>query len=832
MSLVSLALVGCQRTNASSTSPTSATDKTSQKTSTTTSTASSTTKESSSPVSSSSSTAEDSSSSSSAAIHLTDWTEAMKNEMKAHFDNQVIPFVDLGSDVTASYKTDKYFYRISAAGTLDATLISTIKTTFTTAGYTTKSETSSSLRMDHASGFSLRVTQGTNTLIYMDIMYFEPYDKTSVTTYSDQKAYTDLLASAHCENIPFIYLGSKKVTATSDSTGHFLTGGRASDTFLADVKASLDKANESLTTPDTWDVVKESKDGSYYYKATRTDYLNNITILRISTTSIGVDLDGKDLSLCTMQLTYSPDVIPTDWSDAVKEEMKDELDDQTVPFLNIGTLLDDGYGSKFCYKKDSASGMNFYRMIGKGYTLDQTRVNSYETALTAEGYTTKSKDANSLISENATTGISIRITADATLAKTIYLDVQYYEPYNKTGVTSYGDDVDDMMEYIFEGVSDVPFIYLGTKKASFATSDDTYYIKGGKASSTFFDDAKASLAAVNANKTEESQKWTVTDETDATTGAYVKAVRTNSDSSTDTMKIYTISGEGKDFSGNEIKICALGLEHKDATVPAPTGNWSSSIKTLFTSNLGGHAIPYLDLKDPHDYNLAYYLGYGEMTIDASTANTWVDTILDTSEAAFKNDTNRTDVATGTTWNVTKDKANHKLTASISFTDGYSMNVEVKRVQDEDEENWEPIDDSYHAQVYIKYSETPATTGWSDSMKKFFTTNLDGHALPYFDIKDSNPSYFYEDGAGEISAADGTWNDSILTDAQAAFDNDTSRTDVAAGTTWAVSYDEDEEKVTAKITFSDGCKMTVKVYDDGYTGDDSHAYISISFTQHS
>ncbi len=756
----------------------------------------------------------------------------MKSEMKAHFDNQVIPFVDLGSDVTASYKTDKYFYRISATGTLDATLISTIKATFTTAGYTTKSETSSSLRMDHASGFSLRITQGTNTLIYMDIMYFEPYDKTSVTTYSDQKAYTDLLASAHCENIPFIYLGSKKVTATSDSTGHFLTGGRASDTFLADVKASLDKANESLTAPDTWDIVKESKDGSYYYKATRTDYLNNITILRISTTSIGVDLDGKDLSLCTMQLSYSPAVIPTDWTDAVKEEMKDELDDQTVPFLNIGTLQDDGYGSKFCYKKDSASGMNFYRMIGKGYTLDQTRVNSYETALTAEGYTTKSKDANSLISENATTGISIRITADATLAKTIYLDVQYYEPYNKTGVTSYGDDVDDMIS-MFD-VDDVPFIYLGTKKASFATSDDTYYIKGGKASSTFFDDAKASLAAVNASKTEESQKWTVTDETDATIGAYVKAVRTNSDSSTDTMKIYTITGEGKDFSGNEIKICALGLEHKDATVPAPTGTWSSTIKDMFTSKLGGHAIPYLDLKS--DYNKpTFNSNTGTMTIQAlsQSTNTWQDIILDSSESAFKCDTNRTDVATGTTWNVTKDKANHKLAASISFTDGYSMNVEVARVQDVDEDDdWKPIDNSYHAEVYIEYKETSATTDWSDSMKNFFTTNLDGHALPYFDIKDSDPYIAFEDGWGEISAADGTWNDSILTDAQAAFDNDTSRTDVASGTTWTVTYDEDEEKVTAKITFSDGCKMTVKVYDDGYTGDDSHAYISISFTQHS
>lgn len=754
----------------------------------------------------------------------------MKSEMKTHFDNQVIPFVDLGSDVTASYKTDKYFYRISATGTLDATLISTIKTTFTTAGYTTKSETSSSLRMDHASGFSLRVTQGTNTLIYMDIMYFEPYDKTSVTTYSDQKAYTDLLASAHCENIPFIYLGSKKVTATSDSTGHFLTGGRASDTFLADVKASLDKANESLTAPDTWDIVKESKNGSYYYKATRTDYLNNITILRISTTSIGVDLDGNDLSLCTMQLSYSPAVIPTDWSDAVKEEMKHELDDQTVPFLNIGTLQDDGYGSsKFCYKKDSASGMNFYRMIGKGYTLDETRVNSYETALTAEGYTTKSKDTDSLISENATTGISIRITADATLAKTIYLDVQYYEPYNKTGVTSYGDDVDDMIS-MFD-VDDVPFIYLGTKKASFATSDDTYYIKGGKASSTFFDDAKASLAAVNATKTEESQKWTVTDETDTTIGAYVKAVRTNSDSSTDTMKIYTITGEGKDFSGNDIKICALGLEHN---VPAPTGIWSNSIKTNVFAKLGGHELPYLNLNDPHKQYKGLFKGDGKATIEAATKSTWTDTILDSSEAAFKNDTSRTDVAAGTTWNVTKDKADHKLTASISFTDGYSMNVEVARVQDEDEDDdWKPIDNSYHAEVTIVYAQTPATTGWSNTVKNFFTTNLDGHALPYFDIKDSDPYPFYDEGYGSITAADGTWNDSILTDAQAAFDNDTSRTDVASGTTWTVTNNEDDEYVKASITFSDGCKMTVKVQsvEDDYD-DDYHCDISITFTQHS
>ncbi len=761
----------------------------------------------------------------------------MKTEMKAHFDDQVVPFVDLGTDVTGTYKTDKYFYRISATGTLDATLIASFKTTLTASGYTTKSETATSLRMDHASGFSIRFTQGTNTLIYMDIMYFEPYDKTSVTTYSDQTNYTDLLAKANCENIPFIYLGSKKVTTSSDSTGNYITGGRASETFLDDVKAAFEKANESLTAPDTWDFVKESKNGSYYYKATRTDYLNNVTTIRVSTTSVGVDLDGNDLSLCTMQLEYAPAAIPTDWTDAVKEEMKDELDDQTVPFLNIGTLQDDGYGSKFCYKKDSTSGMNFYRLTGKGYTLDQTLVDSFETTLNGNGYATTSKNANSLISENATTGISIRITSDATLAKTIYLDVQYYEPYNKNGVTSYGDDVDDMMEYIFEGVSDVPFIYLGTKKAKF--SSDYSYIQGGKASSTFFDDAKASIAAVNATKTEESQKWTLTDETDTTIGAYVKAVRTNSDSSTDTMKIYTVTGEGKDFSGNDIKICALGLEHKTASVPAPTGSWSSSIKNLFTTKLGGHAIPYLDLKDPHSYNLAYYLGYGEMTIDASTANTWEDAILDTSEAAFNNDTNRTDVAAGTTWSVTKDKANHKLTASISFTDGYSMDVEVKRVQDEDEMTWEPIDDSYHAQVYIKYTQTPVTTtGWSNSVKTFFNTYLDGHELPYFDIKDAEPSTMYDDGYAGITAADGTWNASIITDSQAAFNNDTNRTDVAEGTTWNVSYDEDEYTVQASITFSDGCKMTVKVipeeeYDDDYNYLDTyHAYLNIKFTKHS
>ncbi len=834
LSLVSLAMVGCKTNNdASSTGQTSATDKTSDVASTTTSntSASSSAKDSSSLVSSSSSTDADSSSSS--AIHLTDWTEAMKNEMKAHFDNQVVPFVDLGSDVKASYKSDKYFYRISATGTLDATLIASFKTTLTASGYTTKSETSASLRMDHASGFSIRFTQGTNTLIYMDIMYFEPYDKTSVTTYSDQTNYTDLLTKAQCENIPFIYLGSKKVTTSSDSTGNYITGGRASDTFLDDVKAAFENANKSLTAPDTWDFVKESKNGFYYYKATRTDYLNNVTTLRVSTTSIGVDLDGNDLSLCTMQLNYDPAIIPTDWTDAVKDEMKDELDDQTLPFLNIGTLQDDGYGSKFCYKKDSASGMNFYRLTGKGYTLDQTLVDSYETALNGKGYTTTSKTSNSLISENTSTGLSIRITSDAALAKTIYLDVQYYEPYNKAGVTSYGDDVDDMMEYIFEGVTDVPFIYLGTKKASF--SSDYSYIKGGKAASTFFADAKASLADVNATKTEESQKWTVTDETDATLGAYVKAVRTNSDSSTDTMKIYTVTGEGKDFSGNDIKICALGLEHKEATVPAPTGSWSSSIKKIFSEKLGGHAIPYLDLKSA--YNKPTFSN-DTLTIEAQSpnTNTWEDSILDTSEAAFNCDTNRSDVVAGTKWAVTKDKANHKLTASISLDDGHSFNVEVTRAQDEDE-FMDPIDDSYHAIVTIVLAQTPAATDWSDSMKTFFNTNLDGHVLPYFDIKDSTPATMYDYGDASITAADGTWNDSILTDAQAAFNNDTNRSDVAEGTTWAVTYDEDDKFVKATITFSDGCKMTVKVsqeeeYDENYDPLDTyHANIYIQFTQH-
>jgi hypothetical protein len=664
LSLLSLLMVGCNTSTSSQ--PSSSSNATVQESSTS---SASTSKTSTAPVSSSKK--EETISSSSSAEKLTDWTESIKQDMEAHFHNQLVPFIEIGTSVVGEYLPDEYLYRITGQGiSLSLDMIDSFEATFLSAGYTTVNKTETSLRMDNLSkGFSIKAYKGLGNNIYLDIQYFAPYDRTSFTSYESDTSYQFVVSSiSFIDSLPSVYLGSKELNHSSDATGYYLTGGRTKDvdSFLSDAKTSLESYNSSKTEEDEkFEITNESSDSlGKYILAKNTDLLGDSLEIRIYGKTVCKDLDGNNLTLCEMQVVAKAATAATSWSTELESSMKEEFDDNTLPFIDLGMVSD----TTLSYKKDN--GCNYYRITGKGYALSSTLLDSYETTLASAGYTTAKKDSSLLIVSNASKGFSLRVTGQK---KEIYLDVQYYAPYDKTGVTTYGTNESAELVTSSCDISNLPFIYLGLKnvKGVIDYSAGTMSLVGGKAPSNFLEDIKSQFTTINASL-EEGKKWVVSEENDTSlNGAYIKATRTNSDTSIDTLSIYKKT-ECMDFLSNDMYLCAMILDHQEATSGGETSKgWSNDMVSFFNTNFDGHQLPYMDLNTTDPYTMC---DYGDFEIDGGDwdeDNSYTNLLN-----AFKNDTSRSDVAAGTAWSINENEDDEYFRASLTFLDGCSISLKV------------------------------------------------------------------------------------------------------------------------------------------------------------
>lgn len=94
--------------------------------------------------------------------------------------------------------------------------------------------------------------------------------------------------------------------------------------------------------------------------------------------------------------------------------------------------------------------------------------------------------------------------------------------------------------------------------------------------------------------------------------------------------------------------------------------------------------------------------------------------------------------------------------------------------------------------------------WTQDIKTCLTTNLNGHEndVPFVYLGTTEPSYSYDDTTKTIKLVGGTWDEAILTNADASY---------TSSSGWTSTLDKDEETFTATKTFSDcNCVITINI----------------------
>lgn len=178
----------------------------------------------------------------------TDWTDSVKNDMKATMDNYVLPFIDLGVDTpfVGKASSSKNVYLMTT--TWDDSILTNAKTTLEGLGWKTFQQTNmfvAYIRNADGSGCFMKIIKqayGEDNRCFLDAFYV-PATKTAYTktAWSDSElAFLNQEAGTLADKIPFICMGNgdyktndATATALANITGTVLDG--------ANYLAALDK---------------------------------------------------------------------------------------------------------------------------------------------------------------------------------------------------------------------------------------------------------------------------------------------------------------------------------------------------------------------------------------------------------------------------------------------------------------------------------------------------------------------------------------------------------------------------------------------------------------
>lgn len=352
----------------------------------------------------------------------------------------------------------------------------------------------------------------------------------------------------------------------------------------------------------------------------------------------------------------------------------------------------------------------------------------------------------------------------------------------------------------------VPYVDLGisTSKLNpdWDNDTDTLTILGGLMTGGLSD------TRINTAKDDyEDEGWTVTIKDNSLT-----AVNADGDL---TVKYYT-----------EDDLCYFTVKYAEAFDPTKASSWPTDLMNDMNTNMNNHGadIPFV------------YLGTvapsgsfadGSFTIEGGA---WDDQITSLAETAFTA-ANASITDEAYKWTITTGTNSYGTTfkASVTLADGTVLKVSIEA----------PYYSSYYstkrvAKMVINYREpfvVPTSGSWPTEISDVFNTDFDGHSIPWFYTGGTNSIYTHTSGSSTatLCGQDSTWNDKILTLAQAAFEaENTSITDDAnkwkltIDTTYSYGQEYDFER-----TFEDNCKMRVAVRN--YSSYSNKAEIRITYT---
>ncbi len=700
------------------------------------------------------------------------WGEDIAGLMKKHLGGAILPYVSLGRTMDGTWKRNLGDYGLLTiiGSKFNKDVLDKAETAYKNAAGWTADKTSVNF---HATNDDLHLTVDIDSDDYgylrLVATYDEPFDPSSLTEWGE-----DVQAAINSElgghDLPFIYLGltAPDVEWNNATKTLSIDGGKWTDDYLTLAMTSLTASgakNVKKTTETYGDVVSadiEFDDGSSFA----------ITLYKSGTTTVFF----PHLSVFYKE-AYNP-VAGASWPSSITSRFASSFDNHALPYLYLGS---DSLSS------DWNSTTN--KLTITGGVFDARMFASAKTALEADGYEThdemssadkqKSLIASKTMSDGCT--ISAILFGNGTMAK---LDVYYYSPLTKPeDCTDFGDTVKATMDKYLAGHSaDFPYVYLGsnTLDTTYDNYDAALSLTGGVFNGAMMDQFV---------KDYEKAGFTVIHSSDSVSGRVATATKTLDDKCV--LTAHMAASYGK-------KSAILVLSVVEGYNP-PSGDedvdWSDKIQEAMEIELGGNVLPY------------FYLGSVAPSMVESancielTGGSWSSEIITNMKAALN-------TMEGFTWTF-KDSTDKTEGEGVDEEDNTIFVTLYKNSRGK----------PYFKATYLKTFVVPENGAWSDDMKTEMTEHF-GEVLPYVYLGTEEVEAGWDSG---YSIAGGAWDDKIYDLAEEAFKKD--------GYTLSDSESDGDKGalLTAYKHLSDGRTIRIAVGPDYYSNAELDAYIDDAVT---
>ena len=403
------------------------------------------------------------------------WNEEITKKMMEVLGGNVIPYIDLGKgniDVETNINDEDDNYRSSLFLTGGKFLSSSLQNAIT------EYEKHKWEVVNINDGFYAKNTKlnlsviakpNSSNLITLQAWYSEPFDPTTVTDW-DEVTKAKIKEYFGVFEVPFVYLGTKdyKVAYSEIEGLMIVTGGLFDDKVYDVFKKTYESKGFEVGTKedDVTTLIAKKKYGESELSVTLYKENNKAKI----NVSINEAFDANN---------------QTSWPTAVNKELGVVLNNETFPYIYLGTT----------YPVVDTSATNFRQLVVKGKIWNDSIITSVKAKLTDPlvGWTvdadseTDSSISLSKVTDSSTFHVTVEkvkglVTADVDSPK---MTIKKIEKYDSSKATDYTQGVKDGFKKAFnEDISNVlKFVYLGTVSPVFSSAstkyDNIYNLVGG-----------------------------------------------------------------------------------------------------------------------------------------------------------------------------------------------------------------------------------------------------------------------------------------------------------------------------------------------------------------
>ena len=752
----------------------------------------------------------------------TNWSQDVLDAMEKNLDGHIVPYFSLGTNdprpAFTGFSNTLYLYGSYYSEDGIEAMKKALEADVPTEENKAKGETSWAFTTDNlpdsfvaqglktfADGCDLKAMlrktgSGDAVNFELDITIDRRIDAGKLTAYSaSTKKVLDTYLDGH--EVPYIYLNlndfdgaDERTTFTPSSHLVRIEGGRYTDKLYDAVKkqfkdaswdiASDEKANSTLkaskTFPDGDKIV------ATFHKADSSMYVNSV---------LDFKLDEKfDTSAsCSYQ------------ADTVSAYQKNISKNLVLPYLYLGT------------KMDTTSYDDFRRNLYiYGNTWDNSLIDNFNTAFDSKGkaesgWTWSIGDTEALDDGTevySALGVytdlsTVEVTLNRQENGVPVMSLSYHEKYDSSSFTAWPKEVKDAFTSSFGKDVEVPLVYLGTDNVKVTSSDtNTVTLEGAVFRDEMFTDMKTSLAGEGYQFQEYS-----------TRNYRALAASSMGDGTTSSFRFYMTKGGSSKNSPVQLEIDyspKLDSATNAANLNTMT-DWDNNTKAAMKKYLQGHTIRYFAIPDAPSYvSGAYYSDPYDMSL--TTFN-----LSESTKTAFS-----FNYFLLAKQQILKESGNSaEVYLSASSDSGKPGLLARVKAYDADGKEDGFVDLSYSSNgnydysIYLTYvAPFVAPTGedaiWKASDVTKMKNAFDGNAVPYVYLGTGKPSVNYSYSDSYMTITGDSWDDSIYTEAEAAF---------KASDGWSYVYNTVSYPTKAFLASKDfgsgECKktMTVVLYDN-------------------